>query len=125
MAEQSAQLAMRALLHGIGSGAWGHDLVRLSAAIADAAGEPLDGDAIAAVMRLSRHYIPTRYPDAHASGAPAVHYSGEDAVDALVDMQAVHGSIDGLWEGLVRAESVEANGHELTEADAEEGAGGS
>lgn len=29
LAEQSAQLAVKALLHGLGRGPWGHDLMRL------------------------------------------------------------------------------------------------
>ncbi len=32
LAEQAAQLAIKGLLHGIGAGAWGHDLVQLAEA---------------------------------------------------------------------------------------------
>ncbi|HZD21919.1 MAG TPA: HEPN domain-containing protein, partial [Acidimicrobiia bacterium] len=34
--EQASQLAMKGLLHGLGLGPWGHDLVRLGSQLADA-----------------------------------------------------------------------------------------
>lgn len=125
MAEQSAQLAMKALLHGIGAGAWGHDLVKLRGVISEATEGTLGGDVVAAVMRLSRHYIATRYPDAHAAGAPGAHYSREDSLEALADMQAIERSIDELWAKLVREESVQPDGNESGETEGEDsGSGG-
>lgn len=83
LAEQSAQLAVKGLLHGIGAGAWGHDLVELGRALGEAIGEAVPTEVAAALRRLSRHYIPARYPDAHPSGSPGSHYGGEDADQAL------------------------------------------
>lgn len=125
MAEQSAQLVLKAVLHGIGSGAWGHDLVKLSGVVSEAVGEALGGDVLAAVMRLSRHYIPTRYPDAHAAGAPGAHYGRDDSVQALADMWAIQQSIDELWARLVRAEAAQAEDKGSGETEGEDsGSGG-
>src|SRR5688500_8337850 len=66
-AEQAAQLAVRGLLHGLGRGPWGHDLPQLGQSLADA-GVSIPMAVEDALRRLGRHYIPARYPDAHAAG---------------------------------------------------------
>jgi HEPN domain-containing protein len=99
-AEQAAQLAVKGLLHGLGRGPWGHDLVRLGEQLAAVADVPvLVADAL---RRLSRHYIPARYPDAHPSGPPGMHYAGSDSSEALADADRVLSLVDGVWERLSR-----------------------
>jgi HEPN domain-containing protein len=98
-AEQAAQLAVKGLLHGLGRGPWGHDLVRLSDAVREA-GLEVPAAAADAMRRLGRHYIPARYPDAHPSGPPGTHYGASDADDALRDAGTVLTFVDSLWEGL-------------------------
>jgi HEPN domain-containing protein len=95
-AEQAAKLAVKAFLHGLGRGSWGHDLVRLVADVG-AAGVALPADVADASRRLSRHYIPARYPDAFPSGPPGAHYGASDAEDGLRDAAAVLGFVDGAW----------------------------
>ncbi len=95
-AEQAAQLAVKALLHGLGRGPWGHDLVRLGESVASAGLEvPLA--ALDAMRRLGRHYIPARYPDAHASGPASAHYGERDAREAIADAELVLGFVDRSW----------------------------
>ncbi len=103
LAEQAAQLAMKGLLHGLGVGAWGHDLVRLGTLTTEAFSKALPQMVEAALRRLSRHYIPARYPDAHPAGPPGSHYGAEDAAQALADMAGVIGFVDETWERLTRA----------------------
>jgi HEPN domain-containing protein len=98
-AEQAAQLAMKGLLHGIGGAPWGHDLVELGNAAAEA-GFDQPPDVVSALHRLSRHYIPARYPDAHPSGQPGQHYVESDAVQAFADAAVVLEYVDRLWEAL-------------------------
>lgn len=98
-AEQGAQLAMKALLHGLGRGPWGHDLVRLGEA-ARAAGLDVPPEVGDAFRRLGRHYIPARYPDAHASGPAGSHYGEADAEEALRDAKAVLRFVDDRWSSL-------------------------
>ena len=98
-AEQAAQLAMKALLHGVGRGPWGHDLPRF-ADMAGEAGIKVSGEVIDAMRRLGRHYIPARYPDAHAAGPPGAHYGEADADEALRDSALILAFVDGAWESL-------------------------
>jgi HEPN domain-containing protein len=100
LAEQSAQLGLKALLHGVGAGAWGHDLVELGAALVEATATALPETAGAALQRLSRHYIPARYPDAYSAGSPAGHYGSSDAELALEDLNLVLELVDSLWSQL-------------------------
>jgi HEPN domain-containing protein len=100
LAEQSAQLSLKALLHGVGRAPWGHDLVALGRAAAEALGGPLGSEAEAALRRLSRHYIPARYPDAVPSGSPGEHYGAEDSQEAIADARAVAAVVDEAWRRL-------------------------
>ena len=99
VAEQAAQLALKALLHGLGRAPWGHDLVHLGGMAQDAGLEPPETVADA-LRRLSRHYIPARYPDAHPSGPPGMHYGASDAKEALRDAGKVLDFADRTWEML-------------------------
>lgn len=98
-AEQAAQLGVKALLHGLGRGPWGHDLIRLGEAVGESTAEVPDPVADA-MRRLGRHYIPARYPDAHASGPAGAHYGATDAEEALRDADQILAFIDGVWESL-------------------------
>lgn len=96
MAEQSAQLAVKAALHGVGRGdrARGHDLVQLLDAAADLAGLTVTDELRESAARLGRHYQPTRYPDALPGGTPRGRYTRADAEEALADAEAVARSVD-------------------------------
>lgn len=98
LSEQAAQLGVKGLLHGVGADAWGHDLVVLCATARAQFGEGFDVEEPAA--RLARHYIPTRYPDAHPSGAPSSHYTAADATQALDDATTVLDALDATWRAL-------------------------
>lgn len=100
MAEQAAQLWVKGLLHGVGAGAWGHDLVALGRMVEEAMHSELPADVAAAHRRLSRYYIPTRYPDAHPGGAPGEHFGPDDAASALEDADAVAAFIASIWDQL-------------------------
>jgi HEPN domain-containing protein len=100
-AEQSAQLAVKALLHGLGLGPWGHDLVGLGERLGEV-GLEIPGPVHDALLRLSRHYMPARYPSAHAAGSPGDRYGTSDAAQALDDARAVLGLVDEAWDDLGR-----------------------
>lgn len=106
LCEQAAQFAVKALLHGVGSGAFGHDLVDLGARMAEATAEPLTDQTADILNRLSRHYIATRYPDAHPAGTPAGHYGAGDADTALADADAVLEVVARRWRALRNAVDV-------------------
>lgn len=102
-AEQSAQLAIKGLLHGLGTGPWGHDLVKLGGAVRKAAGAAWPEELDSVLRSLSRHYIPARYPDAYAWGPPGAHYGPEDAREAITQAERVLESVDRLWRALSAA----------------------
>ncbi len=98
--EQAAQLAVKALLHGAGLDAWGHDLTVLCARAGAELGSAWPGGLGDAAARLSRHYIATRYPDAVPSGPNGAHYSDSDAAQAEQDARALVGAVDEAWRVL-------------------------
>lgn len=63
-------MTLKGLLHGVGAGVWGHDLADLIARAGKALTEEVPERVRTADLRLSRHNIANRYPDAHPSGTP-------------------------------------------------------
>ncbi len=102
LAEQAAQLGVKAILHGLGAGPWGHDLVALGDRLGGAAATTLPEELEAALSRLSRHYIVARYPDALPGGSPGARYRPEEATQALADARVVLGAVDALEAQLRR-----------------------
>lgn len=98
--EQAAQLAVKGLLHALGLEAWGHDLAVLESRVRSSLGGVWPHETTEAAARLSRHYIPARYPDAHASGTPSAHYTPADAAQAERDAGVVLSAVDDAWASL-------------------------
>jgi HEPN domain-containing protein len=100
--EQAAQQAVKGLLHGVSadSEARGHNLSALGRAAASSAGATLSEDTRAALARLSRHYLPSRDPDALRGGAPADHYTAADSAQALDDAALVLRLVRCAWDEL-------------------------
>lgn len=96
-AEQAAQLAIKALLHGLGRAPWGHDLPTLVKMVAEAGAETPE-EVKDACARLSRHYIPPRYADVHPSGPAREHYTESDAGAAIEDAEAIVAFVAGKRE---------------------------
>jgi HEPN domain-containing protein len=74
--------------------------VRLVDTIVAATGNAAPADVVAVARRLSRHYIPARYPDAHPSGSPMTHYGPEDSAQALADLSLMLRFVDDSWRSL-------------------------
>ncbi|MGH8902434.1 MAG: HEPN domain-containing protein [Egibacteraceae bacterium] len=107
-AEMAAQLMIKGLLHGIGAGDKGHDLVGLGRALADAIGGELPEDLQAGLRGLSRHYIASRYPDAYPVGTPGEHYGAEDAGTAIAQAKDVVDFVSSWWRQLTKMTDEEA-----------------
>ena len=81
-AQQAAEKALKALLLGLGHGAWGHSLVEL---LGELSGIYEDASGLLVKAReLDRHYIPARYPNAFESGYPGMYYDEETARRAIM-----------------------------------------
>ncbi|MEM3608144.1 MAG: HEPN domain-containing protein [Candidatus Bathyarchaeia archaeon] len=78
-AQQSAEKAVKALLYGLGIGAWGHSLVELLELLRDQGAEEI----MIYARELDRHYIPSRYPNSYESGYPGMYYDKETAGRAV------------------------------------------
>ena len=76
-AQQAAEKAVKAVFQRMGAEAWGHS-------VADLLGELGKQHAVPERLReagleLDKAYIPTRYPNAHPSGAPRTRYTRTEA----------------------------------------------
>ncbi len=71
-AQQAAEKAVKALHLFHGQEAWGHVVARLLQELPPAV--PVPPDLVEKARVLDNFYIPTRYPNSHAAGAPFEHY---------------------------------------------------
>ena len=86
-AQQSAEKSIKAILNHLQSDTLGHNLNTLIQEVEQHL--QVDQAVINACIRLNRFYIPTRYPDAFASGVPAEQYFDQDANQAVQDAEEV------------------------------------
>jgi len=80
-AQQAAEAAVKALHLRCGLDAWGHIVRRLLEELPDPVVIP--PDLIEAARVLDAHYVPTRYPNGHAEGAPGEHYGPLQSGEAI------------------------------------------
>jgi HEPN domain-containing protein len=80
-AQQAAEFALKGLLYGIGVSAVGHSLLKLLGELEKRGFRTSEITRDARI--LDRHYIPTRYVNAHAEGAPFEFYDLPTAEEAL------------------------------------------
>lgn len=71
-AQQAADKAVKAIHLSLAQEAWGHDVAGLLQELPSDAAAP--SDLIEKGRFLDNLYIPTRYPNSHARGAPWEHY---------------------------------------------------
>lgn len=81
-AQQSAEKALKALLHAHGRGAWGHSVLELLEILRELHGSEIDSF-LPKARELDRHYIPSRYPNAFESGYPGQYYDEEVSSRAI------------------------------------------
>jgi HEPN domain-containing protein len=104
-AEQAAQCALKALLHGVGrpQEARGHGLLSLADRCARLAALSLNEEDRLALTRLARDYLPSRYPDALPQGTPMAHFGPADAEQARRTADRIVEAVASTWSGLARA----------------------
>lgn len=87
-AQQAAEKAAKAAHAALGQEAWGHVITELLDALR--AREPaIDEVVLDRARALDKLYIPTRYPNGLAGGAPADFYTRPEAERAIADAEAV------------------------------------
>ena len=87
-AQQAAEKAAKAAHAAAGQEAWGHVVTELLDALRTQAPE-IDDTLLDRARALDKLYIPTRYPNGLASGAPADFYTRPEAERAIADAEAV------------------------------------
>jgi len=103
-AQQSVEIAVKALLRGIGSPAYGHSITRLLI-VARSEGIDVPESIIECAKALDKHYIPTRYPNVWPEGAPHEYYTRLDASNAIKCAEESILWIEKVWKRLEEGES--------------------
>jgi len=84
-AQQAAEKAVKAVFQRMGAEAWGHSVADLLTELP--ARHAVPESLREAALELDKAYIPTRYPNAHPSGAPRTRYTRTEAA-RLIDYAA-------------------------------------
>jgi len=87
-AQQAAEKAAKAAHAAAGQEAWGHVITELLDALRLERPE-IDETLLDRARALDKLYIPTRYPNGLAGGAPADFYTRSEAERAIADAEAV------------------------------------
>jgi len=93
-AQQAAEKAFKAALQQRNKEGWGHSVTGLCQALAEEMEVP--AELLEAGKRLDKHYIPSRYPNGFASGAPGDYYTRDDADRAVQDANQIIRFCKGL-----------------------------
>lgn len=80
-AHQAAEKAVKALHLHLGQEAWGHVVARLLSELPSEVAPPQD--LVHKGQVLDTFYVPTRYPNSHAEGAPHDHYGPLQSEEAI------------------------------------------
>jgi len=102
-AEQSAQLAAKALLVLIGRNYFGHDLL----ALINRTEMSVTKELLDCAAYLGKLYISTRYPDALPGSTPYAYYSEEDKKKAVECAKKILGWVKKIGEDFKRKERAE------------------
>jgi HEPN domain-containing protein len=87
-AHQSAEKAAKAAHAALGQEAWGHVVTELLDALRSS-GAGVDAQLLDRARALDKLYVPTRYPNGLAGGAPTDFYTQSEAERAIADAEAV------------------------------------
>ncbi|ASJ13569.1 DNA-binding protein [Thermococcus thioreducens] len=94
-AQQAAELAVKALLRGLGLAPIGHSITRLLRELRNE-GFEVPRELFYAAMELDRNYIAPRYPDAYPEGSPFEYYSEDVARELISNAEKILDFIRGL-----------------------------
>jgi HEPN domain-containing protein len=86
-AQQAAEKAVKAVCQKMHIEAWGHSVIDLLDALPESIAIPVELKE--AALELDKAYIPTRYPNAHPSGAPRRRYTRTEAARLIGHAQTI------------------------------------
>lgn len=85
-AHQAGEKAAKALLYYVNEAPWGHSIRILLERYFERKGINSDPELLSHARELDRHYIPSRYPNAHPAGTP------HEAYDETASRRALEAS---------------------------------
>ena len=97
-AHQAAEMAVKAAFQKRGAVAWGHSVADLLDELVEPGAVP--PELADAALELDKAYIPTRYPDAHASGSPRRRYTLAEAQRMVSHAERIVSHCQGLLSDL-------------------------
>lgn len=104
--QQAAEMAVKALLYGLGIPAYGHSISKLLILLKSKKVD-VPEEIIESAKKLDKLYIPTRYPNAWPEGAPHEYYTKSDATEAIDKAREIIKWVKELWKSLEREENIE------------------
>ena len=87
--QQGAEKALKALFYHLHGDPWGHSLLALTEGLPDPTRASVTPDLLDSAKALDKHYIPTRYPNGFAQGAPTDYYTKRDAEESIRHAQSI------------------------------------
>jgi len=102
-AHQAAEKALKALIYSINEAPWGHSVRVLLERYIERQGLKSCDRLLSFARELDRHYIPSRYPNAHPMGTPHEAYDEETAHRAIEAAEEIVGFAGGRLRGGPRA----------------------
>ncbi len=98
-AHQAAEKAVKALLYHVNEAPWGHSVRILLERYFRRIGADPDRELLSYARELDRHYIPSRYPNAHPAGTPHEAYDEETSRRALEASRKIIDFVKGVIHG--------------------------
>ncbi|MEM0488279.1 MAG: HEPN domain-containing protein [Candidatus Bathyarchaeia archaeon] len=96
-AQQSAEFAVKAILHGLGMEAYGHSI---SALLLKLPREFNSSSIMQEAKTLDKYYVPTRYPNAWSEGLPTDYYTQQDSLQAIKYAEKIIEWVISTWKSL-------------------------
>jgi HEPN domain-containing protein len=88
-AQQGAEKAVKALMLELHGDPWGHSVLALLQGLPEPQQTAVGPELLDAARALDKHYIPARYPNGFAQGAPIDYYTRRDAEDAVAHGESI------------------------------------
>jgi HEPN domain-containing protein len=88
-AQQSAEKAVKAVFFHLHGDPWGHSLLALLEGLVEPARKAVTAELLDAARALDKQYIPTRYPNGFAQGAPTDYYTARDARESIGHAESI------------------------------------
>ncbi len=98
-AHQAAEKAVKALLYYVNEAPWGHSIRVLLERYFKRMSIGTDRKLLSYARELDRHYIPSRYPNAHPAGTPHEAYDEDTSKRALEASREIIDFVKGILFG--------------------------